>query len=61
VQVPSNEIKTLIRNAQAFCFDVDSTVIQEEGIDKLAEFKGVGKAVSELTSKYIYYYYFFFQ
>jgi phosphoserine phosphatase len=33
------------------CFDVDSTVITEEGIDQLAAFKGVGAAVAELTRK----------
>lgn len=37
--------------AQAVCFDVDSTVIMEEGIDVLADFKGAGKAVAELTKQ----------
>jgi len=35
--------------ADAVCFDVDSTVINEEGIDVLAEFLGQGEAVAELT------------
>ena len=30
------------RRADAVCFDVDSTVITNEGIDDLAEFCGVG-------------------
>ena len=37
--------------AHAVCFDVDSTVITEEGIDVLAEFNGAGEAVSEWTRK----------
>jgi phosphoserine phosphatase len=37
--------------AHAVCFDVDSTVITEEGIDVLAEFKGAGEAVAEWTRK----------
>eukprot|EP01039_Chlorochromonas_danica_P010242 gene10242-11336_t len=48
---PSEEIVQTIHNAQAFCFDVDSTVIAEEGIDQLADFKGVGKAVAEMTAQ----------
>lgn len=47
----SQEVGRLIRNARAFCFDVDSTVITKEGIDELAAFKGVGKEVADLTSQ----------
>ena len=36
--------------ADAVCFDVDSTVINEEGIDVLAEYLGKGAAVAELTA-----------
>ena len=36
--------------AQAVCFDVDSTVIMEEGIDVLAAYKGAGEAVAALTA-----------
>ena len=36
--------------ADAVCFDVDSTVINEEGIDVLADFLGKGDAVAELTA-----------
>ncbi|KAK3037957.1 hypothetical protein RJ639_030662 [Escallonia herrerae] len=39
------------RNANAVCFDVDSTVCLDEGIDELAEFCGAGKAVAEWTSR----------
>lgn len=35
--------------ADAVCFDVDSTVINEEGIDVLADFLGQGDKVAELT------------
>eukprot|EP00339_Tiarina_fusa_P010209 CAMPEP_0117025864 /NCGR_PEP_ID=MMETSP0472-20121206/19061_1 /TAXON_ID=693140 ORGANISM="Tiarina fusus, Strain LIS" /NCGR_SAMPLE_ID=MMETSP0472 /ASSEMBLY_ACC=CAM_ASM_000603 /LENGTH=245 /DNA_ID=CAMNT_0004732693 /DNA_START=258 /DNA_END=995 /DNA_ORIENTATION=- len=35
--------------ADAVCFDVDSTVIAEEGIDVLADHLGKGDAVAELT------------
>jgi len=37
------------KNASAVCFDVDSTVVTEEGIDVLAAFCGAGEKVAELT------------
>jgi len=37
------------RHADAVCFDVDSTVCQNEAIDDLADFCGVGREVAELT------------
>ncbi len=40
---------TVMRRANAVCFDVDSTVIPEEGIDVMADYKGQGEAVAELT------------
>ncbi|CAN0271296.1 unnamed protein product [Pylaiella littoralis] len=43
--------KGALRRAQAVCFDVDSTVIAEEGIDVLAEFCGAAEAVADLTSR----------
>lgn len=49
--VTVSEIKRKFRNSDAVCFDVDSTVIQDEGIDILAAFKGVGDEVAELTKK----------
>ncbi|KAL8139553.1 hypothetical protein V2J09_005574 [Rumex salicifolius] len=48
---PSEEVLELWRTADAVCFDVDSTVCIDEGIDELADFCGAGKAVAELTSK----------
>jgi len=39
-----------IRTADAVCFDVDSTVIDSEGIDELAAYLGVGEKVAALTA-----------
>lgn len=39
-----------LANADAVCFDVDSTVITEEGIDVLADSLGKGQEVAELTA-----------
>lgn len=49
--LPSKGELDLWRNAEAVCFDVDSTVCIDEGIDEFAEFCGAGKAVAEWTSK----------
>ncbi|CAE7709644.1 PSP, partial [Symbiodinium microadriaticum] len=43
--------RQLFRNAAAVCFDVDSTVSAEEGIDVLAGFAGRAAEVVELTSR----------
>ena len=43
--------KTVWRRARAVCFDVDSTVVTEEGIDVLADQCGAGAAVAEWTRK----------
>lgn len=43
------EAKRIIQSADIVCFDVDSTVIVEEGIDELAEFCGKGEEVANLT------------
>ncbi|XP_021286442.1 phosphoserine phosphatase, chloroplastic [Herrania umbratica] len=48
---PSKEVLELWRSADAVCFDVDSTVCIDEGIDELAEFCGAGKAVAEWTAR----------
>lgn len=40
-----------LASADAVCFDVDSTVIQEEGIDVLADYLGKGEKVAEFTAK----------
>ena len=45
------DIRALWRGAQAVCFDVDSTVSPEEGIDVLAAFAGKGDAVARLTAR----------
>lgn len=42
--------KVALQTADAVCFDVDSTVIAEEGIDVLAEHLGKYEIVSNLTS-----------
>jgi phosphoserine phosphatase len=39
-----------LATADAVCFDVDSTVIQEEGIDVLAAYLGKGEQVAALTA-----------
>lgn len=49
--LPSKEVLDVWRNADAVCFDVDSTVCVDEGIDELAEFCGAGKAVAEWTAR----------
>ena len=41
-------VKAAWRNTEAVTFDVDSTVIQEEGIDELAKFCGKGDQVADL-------------
>lgn len=41
------QAKTVWKKADAVCFDVDSTVIMDEGIDELAAFCGKGKEVSQ--------------
>ncbi|KAK4776728.1 hypothetical protein SAY86_005416 [Trapa natans] len=48
---PIKEVLDLWRGADAVCFDVDSTVCMDEGIDELADFCGAGKAVAEWTAR----------
>lgn len=45
------EVLEVWKNADAICFDVDSTVCLDEGIDEFADFCGAGKAVAEWTAK----------
>lgn len=45
------EVKACWRQAEAVCFDVDSTVCVDEGIDEFAAFCGVSEQVKELTVK----------
>lgn len=40
--------RTILRSADAVCFDVDSTVCMDEAIDELARFAGKEDQVSEL-------------
>lgn len=47
----ASEAAQIIRNSQVVCFDVDSTVIREEGIDELAKFCGKGHEVARLTKE----------
>ncbi|KAK6925106.1 hypothetical protein RJ641_009432 [Dillenia turbinata] len=49
--LPSKEVLEIWQTADAVCFDVDSTVCMDEGIDELAEFCGAGKAVAEWTAR----------
>ncbi|GAB2289710.1 hypothetical protein Dimus_024019 [Dionaea muscipula] len=49
--LPSKDVLDLWRTVDAVCFDVDSTVCLDEGIDEFAEFCGAGKAVAEWTSR----------
>ncbi|CAH9092755.1 unnamed protein product [Cuscuta epithymum] len=49
--LPSKEVLDIWQNANAVCFDVDSTVCIDEGIDELAEFCGAGKAVADWTAR----------
>lgn len=44
------EAMVALYEADTVCFDVDSTVINEEGIDVLADYLGQGPAVAKLTS-----------
>jgi phosphoserine phosphatase len=41
-------IKAVWRAADCVCFDVDSTVVVDEGIDELAEYVGKGKEVAAM-------------
>uniref|UniRef100_A0A915BFH5 Phosphoserine phosphatase n=1 Tax=Parascaris univalens TaxID=6257 RepID=A0A915BFH5_PARUN len=43
--------KRIWRNADAVCFDVDSTVCQDEAIDQLANFIGVGGEIAKCTQR----------
>ncbi|XP_055529289.1 phosphoserine phosphatase isoform X2 [Wyeomyia smithii] len=47
----TQEARDMLRKAQIVCFDVDSTIITEEGIDELAQFCGKGAEVAALTKE----------
>ena len=44
-----SKAKKVLRNANAVCFDVDSTVIQSEGIDDLAHYLGTFLSLYSLS------------
>lgn len=48
MSIQSNQIaREIWRRADAVCFDVDSTLTKEEGIDTLANHCGAGEKVAE--------------
>ncbi|XP_002972198.2 phosphoserine phosphatase, chloroplastic [Selaginella moellendorffii] len=51
IVAPSRDVLELWRTAEAVCFDVDSTVCVDEGIDELASYCGAGEAVASWTAK----------
>lgn len=51
VMSQQQSVKELFRTADCVCFDVDSTVIKDEGIDELAKFCGKGDEVKRLTAE----------
>eukprot|EP00798_Chlamydomonas_sp_ICE-L_P002756 gene2756-12627_t len=48
---PSPEYLDIWQNADAVCFDVDCTVVCNDGLDLLAEFMGVSNEVEALTTQ----------
>ena len=46
--LPPGDIRDLVRTADAICFDVDSTVINDEGIVSLASVCGVKAEVEKM-------------
>jgi len=49
-RTPSPAVLAAWRTAQAVCFDIDSTLCEDESIDELAAFLGKGEAVAALTA-----------
>lgn len=45
------DAREALKKANIVCFDVDSTIITEEGIDELAQFCGKGSEVAALTKE----------
>ena len=41
-------VKRVWQSCDAVCFDVDSTVVMEEGLDELAAFLGKGEEIAAL-------------
>lgn len=48
---PSAQVLDILNNIDAICFDVDSTFCQDESIDELAAFLGMGEQVAALTAQ----------
>jgi len=48
---PTEATLAILRSADAFCFDVDSTFCEDESIDEIASFLGVGEQVAALTAQ----------
>lgn len=44
----SDDVKYIWQNCDAVCFDVDSTVVMEEGLDELAAYLGKGEEIAAL-------------
>ncbi|EYC32807.1 hypothetical protein Y032_0002g1104 [Ancylostoma ceylanicum] len=49
IETPEERTRRIWRSADAVAFDVDSTVCQDEAIDELANYLGVGEAVANVT------------
>jgi len=49
--IESYAVKRVWQSCDAVCFDVDSTVVMEEGLDELAAFLGKGEEIKALTNK----------
>uniref|UniRef100_A0A0B7A049 Phosphoserine phosphatase n=1 Tax=Arion vulgaris TaxID=1028688 RepID=A0A0B7A049_9EUPU len=50
--MPTKEqVQRILKSCDAVCFDVDSTVCEDEAIDELANYCGVGPQVAEWTKK----------
>jgi hypothetical protein len=50
---PSDDVVRLLLLAQAYCFDVDSTLVETEGIDELAEATGRLEQVMAITNRQV--------
>ena len=51
VSSPPPQVVNVLASADAWCFDVDSTFCQDESIDELAAFLGVGEQVAAVTAR----------
>ena len=51
MDLTKDQVIEILRVADAVCFDVDSTICQDEGIDELAKYYGVGDRVKQLTTR----------